>query len=401
MEFFRAALLGSVIATCACSPSAREHRSLNKDGSGQTETVPRKALVLRPVRTLDVDLEQLAGAVFTPGARVIGTDGTASFALPGPFPGKVAHVAADGKVTVTEGRLVADAPLRFVRDADRMRAVAFDGGTTYAAIERVTAAVPWSATGASSGCCAWWEHTLWRAAPGALDAGLLRAVTPPNQAWSVIDLHQPGAIEPRWRVLLTQGQGAVVAAAVSPRADQLVLVVATPDGAASVQARRVTDGGITWSADLGSPASEWRRGDGRIAYRRDGARIAVLVQDPGRCESCTAIEVFDTVRGDRLQRVGLETIFAPRFTTIGLTDDTVWVFEHVPPSSTDLATRPQRCQYEARDLEGHTRRAKPPADWGLSDCTVWAMAPRYDGAGVTMLGQRDHRLLWLTADAAP
>jgi hypothetical protein len=252
-------------------------------------------------------------------------------------------VAADGRVTVAEGRLVADAPLRFVRDADRMRAVAFDGGTTYAAIERVTFAVPWSATGAGSGCCAWWEHTLWRAAPGALDAGLLRAVTPPNQAWSVIDLHQPGAIEPRWRVLLTQGQGAVVAAAVSPRADRLVLVVATSDGAASVQARRVTDGGITWSADLGSPASEWRRGDGRIAYRRDGARIAVLVQDPGRCESCTAIEVFDTVRGDRLQRVGLETIFAPRFTTIGLTDDTVWVFEHVPPSSTDLATRPQRC----------------------------------------------------------
>jgi hypothetical protein len=29
------------------------------------------------------------------------------------------------------------------------------------------------------------------------------------------------------------------------------------------------------------------------------------------------------------------------------------------------------------------------------------MAPRYDGAGVTMLGQRDRRLLWLTADAAP
>lgn len=99
--------------------------------------------MLRPVRTLDVDLEKLAGAVFTPGARAIGTDGTASLALPGPFPGKVAHVAADGRVTVAEGRLVADAPLRFVRDADRMRAVAFDGGTTYAAIERVTAAVPW------------------------------------------------------------------------------------------------------------------------------------------------------------------------------------------------------------------------------------------------------------------
>jgi hypothetical protein len=357
--------------------------------------------VLRPVHSLDVDLDQLSGGVFTPGARVIGTDGTASLELPGPAPGKVVHVAADGKLTVVEGRLVADAPLRFVRDADRLRAVSFDGRTTYTALERVTAAVPWSATAASAGCCAWWEHTLWRAAPGALDAGLLRAVTPPDQAWSVIDFHQPGTMEPRWRVLLTKDKGAVVAAAVSPRADQLVVVVAKPDGAASVQARNVTDGEITWSADLGSPASEWRRGDGRIAYRRDGARIAVLVEDPKRCESCTAIEVFDAARGDRLQRAALETIVAPRFATLGLTGDTAWVFEYVPGSSTDLATRPKRCQYEAHDLGGHQRRAQPPAGWGLGDCTVWAMAPRIDGPGVVVLAQRGHGLLWLTADAAP
>jgi len=40
-------------------------------------------------------------------------------------------------------------------------------------------------------------------------------------------------------------------------------------------------------------------------------------------------------------------------------------------------------------------------DWGLSDCTVWAMAPRFDGPGVMVLARRGHGLLWLTADAAP
>jgi hypothetical protein len=401
MKALVTALVGLVVVG-ACSPSARDHRSSgkdSKDGSGQPETDSRKASVLRPVRALDVNLAQLAGGTFTPGARVIGLDGTASFEVPGPAPGKIAHLAADGAVTVAEGRLVADAPLRFVREADHVQAVSFDGRVVYAAVERVTSAAAWSATTTSTDCCGWWEHTLWRASPRALDAGLLRVVTPPAQTWSVIDFHQPKTIEPRWRVLLTQGKGAAVAAAVSPRADQVVVVVAAA-GTASLQARGTQDGAITWEVALGGPSTDWRRGDSRVVYSHDGARVAVLVEDAKRCEACTAIEVFDTARGERLGRVAIESIITPRFTSIGLSGDTVWLFERILRSRSELADRPERCQYEAYDLSGK-RRAAPAADWGLGDCAVWALAPRFDGPGVVALAQRDQKLLWLAADAAP
>jgi len=391
----RIAVIGAIVA-CSRSPSPAGPPTAGEPGD-------RKALVLRELNRIDLglDLDRLSGGRFVPGARVTGTDPTASLQLPGPFPGKIVYIGAAGGWRAVEGRLVADAPLRFVRDPGGMRALALEGGTGYAAIERVSAAGPWSATAPATGCCGWWEHTLWRAAPGALDRGLLRAVTPPSQAWSVLDWHLPDAIEPRWRVALTGGDGAVVAAAVSPRADQLVTVVAAAGGAAQLQARRIDDGAVVWSAELGGPAADWRRGDARVAYRRDGGRLAVLVEDPAHCEACTAIEVYDAARGERLNRFALETVISPQFSSIGLDGDTAWVFEHVTRSTSELSDRPQRSRYEAHDAAGRVRRADPGADWGLDGCTVWALAPRFDGPGVIALAQRGSQLVWLGADEAP
>lgn len=399
MELLRITVIGAIVA-CSRSPSTPA-------SPGAAEAGDRKAPVLRELNRTDLglDLDRLSrgqsGGRFVPGARVVGTDPTASLQLPGGFPGKIVHVAGGGSWRAVEGRLVADAPLQFVRDPGGMRALALEGSVAYAAVERVTAASAWSATASGTGCCGWWENTLWRAAPGALDRGLLRAVTPPSQAWSVLDWHLPEAIEPRWRIALTGGDGAVVAAAVSPRADQLVTVFAAHSGAAVLQARRLEDGAVTWSAELGGPAAEWRRGDSRVAYRRDGARVAVLVEDPARCEACTAIEVYDAARGERLKRFELETVIAPRFASIGLDRDTAWVFEHVTRSSGELADRPQRSRYEAHDAAGRVRRADPGVDWGLDGCTVWALAPRFDGPGVIALAQRGSHLVWLGADEAP
>src|SRR5262249_25186510 len=148
----------------------------------------------RILRSLDLDLDQLSGGTFLPGAYALGGE-TVSFELPAAFPGKLVHVTARGAPAVVEGRLVADAPLRFVRaPGGRVSALALDGSVSYAAVERVTAAAPWSAASPATGCCGWWEHTLWRSAPGMLDRGLVRVVTPTDQAWSVIDLHRPDAV---------------------------------------------------------------------------------------------------------------------------------------------------------------------------------------------------------------
>src|SRR6185295_2996421 len=142
-----AAVIGLVVAGCS------------RDRAGQAEAAPGKAPVLRPIRNLDIDLDQLArgsaaSGAFVPAARVIGADATASFELPGPFPGRIAHVAADGALTVVDGRLMSDAPLRFVRDGDRMRALPLGAGPSYTAVERVTAAAPWSASAPpATGCC--------------------------------------------------------------------------------------------------------------------------------------------------------------------------------------------------------------------------------------------------------
>jgi hypothetical protein len=288
-----------------------------------------------------------------------------------------------------------------------MRALPLGAGPSYTAVERVTAAAPWSATApATTGCCGWWENTLWRTARGA--PGLLRAVTPPSQAWSVVDWYRPDAIEPVWRAVLTGtgtgtgagGDGAVVGAAVSPRGDQLALAIARANGAARLELRRLADGAVAGSVDLASPVAEWRRGDARVVYRADGARIAVLVEDPARCESCTAIDVFDAARGARLHRFAVEAIVAPRFSTIGLAGDTAWLFEYIPHLSNEAAARSERSHYEAHDGAGRVRRADPSADWGVG-ATVWALAPRFDGAGVVALARRGDHLLWLASDQLP
>ena len=333
-----------------------------------------------------------------------GTDGTVSVQLPGPFPGRIAHLDAGGEVRVVEGTLAADAPLRFLREDGKMRAVSFDESVAYEAHERVVAAAPWSAEPAGGGCCGWWENTLWRAAPGKLNAGLLRAVTPPLRDWSVLDWHLPSRLEPAWRIQLTEGATGVVAAAVSPEADQLVVVLSDASGASSLRALATRDGQTAWTAALDGPAAEWRRGGGRLSYSADGARVAVLVEDRARCESCTALEVFDTRAGERLHRVSLQAVVAPRFTSIGLTGDAAWAFEHVPPKRTDMSTRPERCQYEVHDLAKGTRRTldQTAAAWGMKSCTTWALLPRFGQAGVVGLGTSTAgKLVVLAADHAP
>ena len=365
----------------------------------------KRAPVRPTIHSLTVDFDKLSEVRLAPERPVASADGAVSVQLPGPFPGRIAHAAqADARARIVDGMLASDAPLRFLRADGIMRAESFDGAIVYEAQERVTEAAPWSPDRAGQGCCGWWENTLWRAAPGAVQAGLLRAVTPSTRTWSVLDWHLPGKIEPAWRLPLTEGHTGVVAAAVSPKADQIAVVLADAGGKAIVRALASGDGHTLWTADLDKPAAGWRGSEGRMVYSFDGARLAVLVQDPSRCESCVAISVLESRTGKHVGTVPIEAIVSPEFSSLGINGNTAWIFEHVTPKDTDMSKRPERCQYEAHDLSSGAHRTieQTAPEWGLQACTTWALMPRFGQDGVVGLALSEPgKLTVLTADEAP
>lgn len=341
----------------------------------------------------------MAPADRLPLAFAVGADDTLALQIPGA--GLILRASSDGRTSTVAGLLAADVPLVFAAAAEEVAATSFDGKVSYSAVERVTAPGPWTSAPAGTGCCGFAEHTLWRADPGKLEAGLLRVVAPPSGAWSVLDFHLPGTSEPRWRVSLTEGKRFAVAAAMAPGAAHVLVVAADAQGAAELQARASADGKLLWTTQLEGAAADWRAGAGRLAISRDGARAAVLVESRQRCATCVAIQLIDARRGTLERRLELESPVAPRFSTLGVSDREVWLFEHVPPKTSDLSSRPERCTYVAFDAARGTRRPAPASDWHLGDCTLWALAQHPTRAGVVGLSWRGGKLGWLSADAAP
>lgn len=377
--------------------------------TASTPSKTKQAPVPPTTYTLTADQDVLSDVRFASRYPVAGTDGTVAMAIPGPLPGRIVHAnpATGLQASIAEGALASDAPLRFLGANGIVRAESFDGSLIYEAHERVTEAAPWSAEpGAARRCCGWWERTIWRAAPGALSAGLLRAVILPQQKGSVLDWHVPGAMEPAWRLQLTEGFTNVVTAAVSPAADQIVAVLSDVKGKAIVRALATKDGRVLWTTQLDQPAANWWNADGsgRMAYSFNGARFAVLMDDLARCETCSAIAVFDSATGKHIRTVAVNAIMSPEFSSVGLSGNTVWIFEHVTPKQTDMSRRPERCQYEVHDLSTGARRSmdQTAPEWGFPACTTWALLPRFGKDGVVGLGPSGPSTLTvLVADEAP
>lgn len=365
----------------------------------------KRAAVPPTIHSISVDFDNLSDARLQPKPPVAGTDDTVSVQLPGGFPGRIAHaaLAAGSEASVVEGILASDAPLRFLRVGDIMRAESFDGSLAYEAVERITGPGPWSPAPTERRCCGWWERTHWRAAPGAPDAGLLRAVGGPRGDWAVIDWHQPGNIEPVWRLQLTTGHTRVVAAAVSPAAAQIAVVLADAKGNSILRALAPRDGQTLWTTNLDTPAADWRGSEGHVVYSFDGARLAVIVKNPSRCENCSAIAVYESRTGKHVRTVPLKNVLATHFSSLGIHGDAVWIFEHVPPKQTDMSVRPERCQYEHHDLAtgAHRTIEQTAPEWGLATCSTFSLLPRYGKEGVIGIGVSGGSLSVLVADEAP
>jgi hypothetical protein len=361
----------------------------------------KRAAVPPTTHSVSVDVDNLSEVRLQREPPVAGTDDTISVQLPGGFPGRIAHaeLTAGGAASVVEGILVSDAPLRFLREGDIVRAESFDGATVYQSPEYLTVNLP---TSPNQRCCHWQERTLWRAAPGAPGAGLLRAARSPK-GWSVLDWYLPGKIEPAWRLLFTEGHTSVVAAAVSPKADQIVVALAGEKGNTIVRALAPSDGHTLWTTELDRPAARGSNHSRLMVYSFDGTRFAVVVDDPARCESCSAIAVFESQTGKHVRTVPVKTILSPKFSSVGIAGNTVWIFEHVLPKDTDMSTRPERCQYEAHDLSTGEHRSieQTSAEWSLATCSTWALLPRYGKDGVVGLSLGGVGLSVLFSDTAP
>jgi hypothetical protein len=219
----------------------------------------------------------------------------------------------------------------------------------------------------------------------------------------VLDWHVPGNIEPVWRLQLTEGPNRVVAAAVSPTADQIAVVLADAKGKSIVRALAPGDGHTVWTTALDTPAAAWSGPEGNLVYSFDGSRFAVIVEDPEQCASCSAIAVFESKTGKHVRTVAIKAILVPEYASLGFNGDAVWIFEHVTPKSTDMSTRPERCQYEIHDLSTGVHRSieQTSAEWGLATCATFALLPRFGKDGVVGIGVSDSGLTVLVSDQAP
>ncbi len=331
-----------------------------------------------------------------------GPKGAVAVQLPGGgVPGHIFHIDKMGVPEVAEGYLVADALLRFhTVEANTVRADSLDGSLYYLAPELIGSDAKEST---DRGDYSWSENTLWRVAPGKLEAGLLRTVSGPARTWGALHWYKPEQRDPVWVVSLGKGTG-VAAAVVAPNAKQFLVLLRDTSRKETVQARNTDDGSVIWQHDLDPGLDGASGGHGRIVYSVDGERFALLLQDPDRCETCSKISVYESRAGKPLRVVPIPSLVSPEFSWLGVTDGLVWLFEHVPAKDTDMSMRPERCQYFVYDLATGKRvrglEDTHPA-WGISDCTAIALVPRYDAPGVIAFRELGNQLQIQVADTAP
>ncbi len=333
-----------------------------------------------------------------------GPEGAVAVQLPGGgIPGHIFHINTAGVAKVAEGYLMADALLRFHDVEDNtVRADSLDNSVYYLAPERVSSADAIESSGLR--CCDWSERsTLWRVAPGKLEAGLLRTVSGPALRWGALHWYKPGQRSPLWHVSLGNGIG-VAAAAVAPNAEQFLVLIRNGSREQTLQARNTKDGSVSWARALGKESDGISIRDSRLVYSSDGARFALLLPDPEHCVSCVQIVVHESGTGKLLHRVPLGPSVETRFAWLGVTGGLVWLFVHVPEKRTDMSNIPELCEYYVYDLASGKRvrglEDTHPA-WGISDCTAIALVPRYDAPGVIAFRELGNQLQIQVADTAP
>lgn len=219
--------------------------------------------------------------------------------------------------------------------------------------------------GGADGCCAWWQaETVWRVPAGRPDGGLLRAVTPGNLTWTVLEAYAAGDARPRWRATLRPADGpAVVADAALTRDGALALVQLT-DGkrAARLVAYDAATGKPVWQHDTAATYGSW----GALVLSDDGATVLSVLSDPARCEVCERAEIRGVATGALLRTVPLDgpSILArlgPRGieTYLGIVGDELWFRFRRGPQHPDSALA-AASTYDAFDLHtGRSRQVDP------------------------------------------
>ncbi len=280
--------------------------------------------------------------------------------------GRISASTARGNLLAGTSPMVGDAP----EGATEVTIHELTKGAVYRAPLRVTAAdgggPPPDFEGA---CCGWWDGTRWRASLAYPAAGLLRVAD--GGDWALADWYRPNDARPVWRHPLV---GRVVDAVVTPRVELAVMYTLGPQGG-TLTAYLADGGRQTWQV----PLPDGARNGALVVI--DDERIAVVVADRARCETCAALEVRDLADGALLQRIALGSGAFPSVVDrgetvqLGVAAGEVWVRTAARRSVGSA------CRLDVYDLASGAQR-HPEAPWAelFADCGSLAqVAPTADG----------------------
>ena len=291
-------------------------------------------------------------------------------------PTSVVVVRNDGSrisATTARGNLLAGAPPMVGNAEEGATDVTIQElatGAVYRAPLRVTSADAGSPPADFDGaCCGWWDDTRWRASLAFPAAGLLRVAD--GGDWALADWYRPDDPRPVWRHPLV---GRVVDAVVTPRVELAVVYTLGREG--GTLTAYLTDGGRQiWQVPLADGA--W---NGALVVI-DDERIAVVVADRARCETCAALEVRDLVGGGLLHRIPLGSGAFPAVddrgetVQLGVAAGEVWIRTAVRRSVGSA------CRLDVYDLATGAQR-EVAAPWAelFADCAGLAqVAPMGEG----------------------
>lgn len=377
-----------VLSMLACGRPARDQ------GAGVTpaEVPIRQVSSLIELPSLEVLREE------PPVKYFVDADGSIGISQPGPS-SSVLRISRDGGVSTLVADLAFRAPLQLLGgETGPIRAMSLDGKVGYELAPDVGPGA-WSAAPAN-GENVWTGDMMWRAAATRLQAGLLRVVTPSSHRWSVVDFHVAGSLEPRWRVNLDT-ESACVAATLLPEGALAVLLLVDSQGKSVLQARSAADGNVVWATPLGTPATGWQSLHVPLAHSPDGEVLALIVDSPAQCPSCSAIQLVDTKQGTLLRRIELSERISFEGAHLGLTEQAVWLFKYQARRVNHQFERPEYCTYHSFSIATGKPRPAPAPEWGFDSCKLWGLAAVPNQSGVVGLGWQDSKLLILRATEAP
>jgi len=257
-----------------------------------------------------------------------------------------------------------------------------------------------------SGCCGWWEHTIWRVPAQETDRVLVRAAVAKLGTWTVLDAYVPGQAAPQWRIKLRDADGParVADAQLTPRGDQLLVQLTDHNEHAQLVAYAMETGTELWRVRT----ADTRHGSGALVVTDDGLQVITVLANPRACETCEKLEVHDVATGRLLRNVPLrgETILG-RYgkrgyeLMLGVSGNRLWL-RAAARGGDSHSMRVAACTYDSWDLhDGSSHEATAELRESLKQCDAPLRIAPVAGGVIGMRATDTHRAELIRLRRAP